>query len=88
MLQEKLELAAVVTEHLPRYIVHQAQLVLGSRDTNIAILRNGDVQRAVMLNRLTPQKLTVIQQYPLAHRLGLIHSIPEKGLFYGFSNYY
>jgi hypothetical protein len=77
-LQEKLELAVVETERLPRYIVHQAQLVLDSRDTNIARLRNGDVQRAVMLNRLPPRKLTEIQQYPLAHRLGLIHSIPEK----------
>jgi len=78
MLQEKLELAAVVTEHLPRYIVHQAQLVLDSRDTNIAILRNGDVQHEVLLNCLLPRKLTEIQQYPLVHRLGLIHSIPEK----------
>jgi hypothetical protein len=33
----------------------------------MAILRNRDVQRAVMLNRLPPRKLTDIQQYPLAH---------------------
>jgi len=62
-------------------VLHQTRLLTEARTTNIAIRSKHEVTEAVLLHLLPAENLQNYNSFPLAHRLGLIHSIPE----YNFS---
>jgi len=77
-LQENLESIATNLEKQERVIVRNSHLITEARTTNIAILGRNSIRIAVLLNLLPPDKLQDYDKYPLAFRLGFIHSIAEK----------
>jgi len=76
-LQHQLEAAAIKVERKERLVLHQEHLILEARTNNIAIRSKHDITDAVLLHVLPAEKLQEYNRFPLAHRLGLIHSIPE-----------
>jgi hypothetical protein len=52
--------------------------MLASRETNIAILHQQALTKAVLLNRLPDNKLQDYHRFPLVSRLGILHCIPEE----------
>jgi hypothetical protein len=77
-LQESLETTALELEKTERPILHQNQIRIESRLANKCIIGPHAVTLAALLHRITPEKLTEYQKYPLAHRIGFIHMIPES----------
>jgi len=76
-LQLQLEAAAIKVERKERLVLHQEHLILEARTNNIAIHSKHDITDAVLLDVLPAEKFQEYNRFPLAHRLGLIHSIPE-----------
>jgi hypothetical protein len=77
-LQENLESIATNLEKQERVIVWNSHLITEAKTTNIAILSRNSIRLAVLLNLLPPDKLQEYDKYPLAFRLGFIHSFAEK----------
>jgi hypothetical protein len=77
-LQESLETTALELEKTERPILHQTQIRIESRLANKCIIVPHAATLAALLHRITPEKLTEYQKYPLAHRIGSIHMIPES----------
>jgi hypothetical protein len=50
---------------------------MDSRNNNVAILARNSLNIAVLLNRILSSKIRDYDSFPLAHRLGFIHSLPE-----------
>jgi hypothetical protein len=78
ILQENMEDAAAAVERQERTIVQHSNIVLASRESNIAILRQHALTEAILLNRLPASKMQDYLRFPLASRLGVIHCIPEE----------
>jgi len=77
-LQERMEQAAVSAEFSPRTIVSGVKLTTEARNNNIAILSETSVDREIFLGNLPQDKIQEYRLYPLVHRLGILHSIPEQ----------
>jgi hypothetical protein len=77
-LQERMEQAAVSAELSPRTIANGAKLTTVARNNNIALLSETSVDREILLGNLPPDKIQEYRLYPLVHRLGILHSIPEQ----------
>jgi hypothetical protein len=76
-LQDDMEKAALDTELRERPIVCNNKVILEARDTNLAILSRSTIMREIFIGKLPEAKMQEFNLYPFAHRLGLIHSIPE-----------
>ena len=68
-----METTAKAVETTERPILQQSRLLPNTRDRNKAILH----RRAVGMHLLPMEKLEEFDLFPLTHRLGIIHSIPE-----------
>jgi hypothetical protein len=80
ILQESFERAALQTELEERPICRGTKIVKEARTSNIAILSRHQVQVMTILHQLPAAKIQEYDTFPLAHRAGLIHSIPEEKL--------
>ncbi len=78
ILQERMETAAREAELLSRPVIRNSRLIYEQRIRNHAIRSCRDVQLAVLLHRLPPEKLEEYTTYPLMAQLGFIHAIPEE----------
>jgi len=76
-LQENMERAAQQIELAERPICENSNVVNSKRTSNIAILSRHEVEVLTILKKLPADKLEEYDATPLAHRAGLIHSIPE-----------
>jgi hypothetical protein len=76
-LQEKLEKAALALERHKRPIAQNSQVRMDSRNNNVAILARNSLNIAMLLNGIPATKIRDYYSFPLAHRLGFIHSLPE-----------
>ncbi len=76
-LQEELEKAALVLERHERPIVQNSQVRMDSRNNNVAILARHSLKIAIILDRIPAMRIRDYDSFPLAHRLGFIHSLPE-----------
>jgi hypothetical protein len=79
-LQESLERTAAQTELAERPICDKSTITRSKRTHNIAILSRHEVEMLTLLQKLPAEKLIDYDASPLAHRTGLIHSIPEDNL--------
>jgi hypothetical protein len=77
-LQEELEKAALVLERHERPIVQNSQVRMDSRNNNVAILARHSLKIAIILDRIPATRIRDYDSFPLAHRLGFIHSLPES----------
>jgi hypothetical protein len=77
-LQEQLEQAALSIELCSRPILCGHKVIEEAWESNIAILSEHSVARLVFLGNLPEEKIQEYRLYPLAHRIGFIHSIPEE----------
>lgn len=77
-LQESFECTARLTELEERQICRDSKVILERRTSNIAILCRHQLQTNIMVNNIPAKKLMEYDRFPLAHRAGLIHSIPEE----------
>jgi hypothetical protein len=75
-----LERIASELELAERPIVDKNQVFMQSQNWNIAIISRNALNFAVLLNKLPQSKLLEYDKYPLAFRVGFIHSLPEKDL--------
>ena len=73
-----MEDTTAAVERQERIVVQNSQIMLASRETNIAILHQQALTEAVLLNRLPDNKLQDYHRFPLASRLGILHCIPEE----------
>jgi hypothetical protein len=76
-LQEKLEQVATILERTPRPILRDSKLVTESRSINQAILTQHSLKLAILLGKIPAEANEAFDTYPLAHRAGLLHLIPE-----------
>lgn len=77
-LQEQLERTASNIEKQEHTIFKNDQIIVEARSDNIAILSRSALQYAIATHRLPAEKLHEFDQFPLSHRLGFIHSLPEE----------
>jgi len=69
---------AVILEKTERTTVYKSKLSIEARASNKALLSRNELNLAVLLNRIPEKKLREYDNYPLAFRIGFIHSILEK----------
>lgn len=71
---------AIQTELAEHPICYKSTVVSQRRPNNIAILSRHEVEVLTLLKKLPAGKLIDYDNYPLAHRAGIIHSIPKESL--------
>lgn len=79
-LQESLERTALKTELEEQPVCQGTKIIKEARTSNVAILPRHQVQIITMLHQLPATKLQEYDNFHLAHRAGLIHSIPKEQL--------
>ena len=79
-LQEHLEQMALDIETMSRPVIINSQCKMETRSSNKAILPPHALTMATLLHQLPVSLAQQYNKYPLAHRLGFIHCIPEHQL--------
>jgi len=77
-LQEELEKNAIILEKTERTTVCKSKILIEARARNKALRSRNELNLAVLLSRIPAKKLREYVKYPLAFRIGFIHSILEK----------
>ena len=68
---------------MDRPIVRDSHVVVTNRMISKCFQSRTSLNRAVILGRLPDRKLREYEEYPLAHRIGLMHAISEDELDIG-----